>query len=84
MFRLITLCGLSAAVALVALATQAPAQEEKVALDKVPKPVLEAVKARFKDAKVTDSSKETEKGKVIYGGRPLGAPPKVTRLKPRR
>src|SRR5690242_18280066 len=40
--------------------------EESVPLDKVPKPVLDAVKARFKDAKLTDASKETEDGKLTY------------------
>jgi uncharacterized membrane protein YkoI len=40
--------------------------EESVPLDKVPKPVLDAVKARFKDAKLTEASKETEDGKLVY------------------
>lgn len=51
---------------LLILVAVAHGQEEKVALDKVPKPVLEAVKARFKDAKLTGSSKETEDGKLVY------------------
>lgn len=52
---------------LVAVArSQEEQQEEKVPLDKVPKPVMEAVKARFKDAKVTGASKETEDGKLVY------------------
>ena len=42
------------------------AGEEKIPLDKVPKPVLDAVKARFKDAKLTEASKETEDGKTVY------------------
>src|SRR5437870_6912972 len=42
------------------------AGEEKVPLDKVPKAVMEAVKARFKDVKVTGASKEKEEGKILY------------------
>jgi uncharacterized membrane protein YkoI len=41
-------------------------EDEKVDLDQVPKPVLQAVKARFKDARVTGVSKEKEDGKVVY------------------
>lgn len=44
----------------------AAAQEESVPLDKVPKPVMEAFKARFKDAKLTGASKEVEDGKLVY------------------
>lgn len=40
--------------------------EEKVALDKVPKAVLDAVKARFPDAELKEASKETEDGKTSY------------------
>jgi uncharacterized membrane protein YkoI len=42
------------------------AKEEKVPLDKVPKAVLDAVKAKFKDAELVGAEKENEKGKVIY------------------
>jgi uncharacterized membrane protein YkoI len=48
------------------LATAARADEEKIALDKVPKAVLDAVKAKFPDVKVTEATKETEDGKTIY------------------
>jgi uncharacterized membrane protein YkoI len=50
------------------LAAWAPARadEEKVDLDKVPKAVTDAVKARFPDAEVKGASKETENGKTIY------------------
>src|SRR5262249_10950711 len=44
----------------------ARADEEKVPLDKVPKPVLEAAKKRFPDAKFTEASKEDENGKTTY------------------
>jgi uncharacterized membrane protein YkoI len=55
-----------AAVALVMLGVLAHADEEKVPLDKVPKPVMDAVKARFKDAKVTGATKEMEDKKLVY------------------
>lgn len=48
------------------LILSAVAGEEKVPLDKVPKPVMEAVKGRFKGADVTGASKETEDGKLVY------------------
>jgi uncharacterized membrane protein YkoI len=51
---------------IVVCAAMAYADEEKVPLDKVPKPVLEAVKARFKDAELKGASKEAEDGKVVY------------------
>ena len=40
--------------------------EEKVALDKLPKTVVDAVKVRFPDAELKEASKETEKGKTTY------------------
>jgi len=40
--------------------------EEKVPPDKAPKAVMEAVKARFKDAEVTGAGKELEEGKPVY------------------
>jgi len=49
------------------LATIANASEEEVQLDKVPKPVMEAVKARFKDAIVTGAAREMDdEGKLLY------------------
>jgi uncharacterized membrane protein YkoI len=42
------------------------AAEEKVPLDKVPKAVLTAVKAKFSGAKLTGASTEKEDGKVVY------------------
>jgi uncharacterized membrane protein YkoI len=42
------------------------ADEEKVDLDRLPKPVLQAVKDRFKDAEVKGASKEKEDGKTVY------------------
>ncbi len=42
------------------------ADEEKIPLDKVPAKVLDAVKAKFKDAEIVGAEKETDKGKVSY------------------
>ncbi len=48
------------------LVAGAYADEKKVALDKVPKPVIEAAKARFKDAVITGAAKETDDEKLVY------------------
>jgi uncharacterized cupredoxin-like copper-binding protein len=42
------------------------ADEEKVALDKLPKAVVEAVKKRFPKAEMQSAEKETEDGKTVY------------------
>lgn len=56
-----------AAVMGVTVATLAlRAGEEKTPLDKVPKCVIDAVKARFAGAKLADAAKETEKDEVVY------------------
>jgi uncharacterized membrane protein YkoI len=41
-------------------------KEEKIPLDKVPKAVLDAFKAKFPEGKLTGASIETEDGKKIY------------------
>ncbi len=41
-------------------------KEEKVALDKVPKPVLDAAKAKFPKAELVGAEKEEEDGKTVY------------------
>lgn len=46
--------------------TGAAAQEESVPLDKVPKPVMAAFQARFKDAKATEAAREVVDGKTLY------------------
>jgi uncharacterized membrane protein YkoI len=58
--------GSLAAVGLLVLVVGARADEEKVPLDKVPKAVLDAVKARFPNAKLIQAEKETENGKTVY------------------
>lgn len=40
--------------------------EEKVALDKLPKAVVDAVKAKFPSAKLVSAEKEKEDGKTVY------------------
>lgn len=42
------------------------ADEEKVPLDKLPKAVVDAVKAKFPDAKLVSAEKELEDGKPVY------------------
>src|SRR5260221_1073112 len=44
----------------------ARADEEKVPLDKLPKAVVDAVKAKFPDAKLVSAEKELEDGKPVY------------------
>ena len=51
---------------LLVVLTTARADEEKVPLDKLPKVVVDAVKARFSDAKLLSAEKETEDGKTVY------------------
>lgn len=58
--------GLGMALSLLVFGTAARADEEKVPLDKVPKAVLAAVKARFPSAKLVSADKETEKGKTTF------------------
>jgi uncharacterized membrane protein YkoI len=41
-------------------------KEEKVPLDKVPKAVLDAVKAKFKGAEIVSAQTEKENGKLAY------------------
>jgi uncharacterized membrane protein YkoI len=61
--------GVSTGVGLILLAAVARADDKdpkKVPLDKVPKKVMDAMKARFPGAKLTSVEKETEGGKVVY------------------
>lgn len=51
---------------LLLLAPNAYAKEEKVPPENVPKPVMDAVKARFNDAEVTGAAKEKGDGKLVY------------------
>ena len=41
-------------------------KEEKVPLDKVPKAVIDAVKAKFDGAELVGAEKEKEDGKIVY------------------
>jgi uncharacterized membrane protein YkoI len=58
--------GLAAAVALAVLAAAVGADEEKVPLDKLPRAVLDAVKAKFPKGELKSASKEVEDGKTLY------------------
>jgi len=48
------------------LATTVRADEVEIPLDKLPKPVLDAVKKRFPKAELVEAAKETEGDKVEY------------------
>jgi hypothetical protein len=56
----------SAVVVTLAFVVAGRAQEEKVALDKLPKAVIDAVKKRFPAAGMKSASKETEDGKTMF------------------
>ena len=57
--------GLVAAFFLV-MATASRAEDEPKDLDKIPKAVMNALKAKFPGAKIHKWTKETENGKVVY------------------
>src|SRR6516165_9219582 len=44
----------------------AESKDREIALDKVPRPVLAAVKKKFPDAKLDSAAKETEEDEVLY------------------
>lgn len=50
----------------VLLSSVAVAQAEDIPLRDVPKPVMDAVKARFKDATVVDAAKEMDDKQLVY------------------
>jgi uncharacterized membrane protein YkoI len=58
----------SAVIGLVMLATGASAEEkaEKIAPDKLPQKIKDALNARFPGAKVTSAEKEKENGEIVY------------------
>jgi uncharacterized membrane protein YkoI len=51
---------------LTAAVSSAEDKTEKIAPDKLPKKVADAIKARFPNAEITSAEKETEDGKVVY------------------
>ena len=55
-----------AVLACLLLGTQPRADEEKVALDKVPRAVLDSVKAKFPGAKLLGATKEKDGDKIAY------------------
>lgn len=54
------------ALGLLLLPALAKADEQKIALDKLPKEVLDAVSAKFPRAELKSAVKETENGKTSY------------------
>jgi len=54
------------ALAFLALATIAPADEKKIEVEDLPKAVLKAVKAKFPEAKIRGAAKEVEDGETMY------------------
>jgi hypothetical protein len=66
MTRPTILGGAALLVGLAVLAGAARADEEKVPLDKLPKAVVDGVKAKFPKATLKHATKVTEKGKVTY------------------
>src|SRR5262245_55104845 len=69
MRRILSGLGVCAFVALSLFVTMATAQdkkEEKLAFDKIPKVVRDAVLGRFPGAQTTSITKETVDGKVVY------------------
>lgn len=46
--------------------TSARADDEDVAIDKIPAAILKTVKAKFPTAKINKASKEVEEGKTVY------------------
>ncbi|MDB5309023.1 MAG: hypothetical protein JWO38_3225 [Gemmataceae bacterium] len=62
----VTQAAVGATLALFVLAGPVRADEKKVPLDKLPKPVLETVKKRFPKAELLGGEKETVDGKTEY------------------
>jgi uncharacterized membrane protein YkoI len=60
------LSGVVTAIALILMASLVRADEEKIPLDKLPKAVVDAVKAKFDGAELVSADKEVEKGKTLY------------------
>src|SRR5262245_61274790 len=62
----VALCAAAALLFLAAAALADDKKPEKITADKLPKKVMDAVKARFPGAEITSAEKETEAGKVVY------------------
>jgi uncharacterized membrane protein YkoI len=56
----------AACLVVVTTVVAADNKDKKISLDKAPKAVQDAIKARFPDGEVTSVEKETEDGKVVY------------------
>jgi hypothetical protein len=66
MHTLVIRSAMVAGVGLLVLSAEARADEAKVPLDQLPKVVRDAVQARFPNAKLVSSGKETEDGKPLF------------------
>jgi hypothetical protein len=55
-----------AILAFLILATAPPAVGERVAVHTAPRPILDAVRARFKDARIVGVDREIHGGRVVY------------------
>lgn len=58
--------GVAGLVVVLATLAAVRADEEKIALDKLPKAVLDAVKDKYPDAELVGAEKESEDGKTVY------------------
>jgi uncharacterized membrane protein YkoI len=65
-FRRLLALGVALGLLTVAAARAADEGEKKVPLDKVPKAVLDAAKAKFEGAEIKGASTEKEDGKLVY------------------
>jgi uncharacterized membrane protein YkoI len=65
-FRRLLVLGVALGLLSLAAARAADEGEKKVPLDKVPKAVLDAVKAKFEGADIKGASTEKEDGKLVY------------------
>jgi hypothetical protein len=69
MRRILGCFGVTALAALLALATAARADDKKagkIPVDKIPKAVMDTIKARLPGAEITSAERELEDGKVVY------------------
>jgi hypothetical protein len=64
--RAIMVRAIVATLGMFVMSFAARAEEVKIPPGELPKPVLEAIKAKFPSAKITQAEKETEDGKTIY------------------
>jgi uncharacterized membrane protein YkoI len=64
--KLVSGCVAGALLGLLVLAAGTQAQEKKVPLGKLPRPVVDTVKGKFPGAKMVGASTEKEEGGIVY------------------